>query len=196
MKIKAGDLRFQRGFTFAELLVVIAIIGMTAGVGIVLVVSGSAGTDRRASAEILKQDFRKVYSLAENAVRSGETTTDMRRDRYKIILHSGTADPPNAYKIVKSVWDGTAYIDTDVPPDSKEVNRIVQGTNWIKPSANPNIWILLPEEVAEYTFTYKPMGSIIEIEPLGEKKIEIETHDDGRRNAIYISDYGDLSESL
>ena len=30
----------------------------------------------------------------------------------------------------------------------------------------------------------------------GQKKIEIETHDNGRRNAIYISDYGDLSESL
>jgi hypothetical protein len=32
------------------------------------------------------------------------------------------------------------------------------------------------------------------VEPLGEKKIEIETHDNGRKNAIYISEYGDLSE--
>ena len=195
MKIKAGDLRFQRGFTLIELLLVIVIIGMTAGVGIIMVFSGSEGTERRAAAEILKGDLRKVYSLADNAVRSG-TTTDMRRNRYKIVFHSGTEEPPNAYKIVKSVWDGTAYIDTDVPPDPQEVNRIVQGTNWIKPSASPGIWILLPAGVAEYTLTYKPMGSIIEMDPLGEKEIEIETHDNGRRNAIYISDYCDLSESL
>ena len=197
MKIKAGSLRFQGGFTFIELLLVIIIIGMAAGVGIIMVVSGSAGTERRASAEILKQDLRKVYSLADNAARSGETTTDMRRDRYKIIFHSGTADPPNAYKIVKVTYAGdNNWTETDVVPSSREVNRIIEGTNWIKPSTNPNIWILLPGEVADYTLTCKPMGSIIEIEPLGEKKIEIETHDNGRRNAIYISDYGDLSESL
>ncbi|MCJ7652731.1 MAG: prepilin-type N-terminal cleavage/methylation domain-containing protein [Actinobacteria bacterium] len=194
MKIKDGRLRFQKGFTLVELLTVIAIIGITAGIGLVLVVKGSEGTDRRAAAEIVKQDLRKVYSLADNATRSGATATDMRRDRYKIVFNSGNADPPNAYKMVKSIWNGTGYVDTDIPPDPKEVNRIVSDHPlWVKPSTNPNIWIL-PGGVDEYTLIYKPMGSIIEVDPPGEKMIKIETHDNGMNNAIDISDYGDLSE--
>jgi len=186
-------LRFQKGFTLVELMTVVVIIGMTVGIGLILVVKGSEGTDRRAAVEIVKQDLRKVYSLADNAVRNG-SDTDQRRDRYKIVFNSGNADPPNAYKIVKVTYEGNdIWTETDVVPDPKEANRIIKDTNWIKPSTNPNIWIL-PGGVDEYTLIYKPMGSIIEVEPLGEKKIEIETHDNGRKNAIYISEYGDLSE--
>ena len=200
MKIKTGGLRFQKGFTLVELLTVVAIIGMTVGVGIVMVASGSVGTDRRASAEIVMQDLRKVYSLADDAKRYGPAG-GQQRDRYKIVFHDEKGTPKNAYVIMR-YWNEAKNIFewNEVPPDRKEVNRIVTGTNWIRPSSNPDIWIGLPEGVAngEYEIVFISKGSIMTVEtvpPGARKEVKIVTHSKNQSSTIDISDYGDISSS-
>jgi prepilin-type N-terminal cleavage/methylation domain-containing protein len=192
---KLGRHYNQKGFTLVELLVVIAIIGMTVGVGILMVVQGGAGTDVRASAEIVKQDLRKVYSMADDAKKYGPAGSEqLDRDQYKIVFHDDTVEPKNAY-IIMRYWNESKgeFEWNEIPPDPKEVNRIVEGTNWIRPTSSSDIDIKLPVG-GTYEVTFESKGSVMTVKPLVDAKyIKIESRSKGLNVTIDISDYGDIT---
>ena len=188
--LKAGKVRAQEGFTIIEMITVIGIIGIMLGVGIVMVVRSSAGASRKAAAEIVKEDLRKVYSLADDAARhGGDTFYTSERDQYKVVFHSATGNPANAYKIVKITKNSP---ETDVTPDKRDANRIVAGT-WIMPSTDPNMEIVLPNDVTEYSLIFKSMGSVMRVTPDGDKYVGIRNKSNGQTSTINISDYGDIT---
>ena len=191
--LKAGKVRAQEGFTIIEMITVIGIIGIILGVGIVMVVRSSAGASRKAAAEIVKEDLRKVYSLADDAARhSGDTSATFytsERDQYKVVFHSATGNPANAYKIVKITKNSP---ETDVTHDKRDANRIVAGT-WIMPSTDPNMEIVLPNDVTEYSLIFKSMGSVMRVTPDGDKYVGIRNKSNGQTSTINISDYGDIT---
>ena len=198
----AGKMRSQTGFTLIEMLIVVFIIGLMAGTGIIMVVRSSAGYSRKATAEIVKQEVGKVYSLADDAVRhgaEGSVEIDKQRDRYVIVVNDYAGDPPNAYKIVKKTWNGTALESTDLTPDSREANKIISGTNWIKPSTSSDIQILVPGSDADppvhvEQLVFRSKGSIMTVDtdpPGGEKWIKIKAKSSGQISTIDVSDYGE-----
>lgn len=199
----AGALaRNQRGFSLVELATVVIIAGMIIGVSTVAYYQTTRRTDLKTAAEILKEDIRKVYSLAD----SGESVTDANgvkhRDQYRIQFHTddGSYLPVNAYRILKRTWDETSgdYGDWDVvAPERSTAVKVLSG-NWIRPTFSSDTQITALTNMSgadgEKGITFESKGSIVQTDaPIGDKTITLSSTEGGSSITITVSMYGSVS---
>lgn len=205
---KAGRaLRGQPGFSLIELVTTLFVATLIIGTSAVAYYQTTRKTDQKASAEILKEDIRKVYALSD----SGESVVDpsnvRHRDQYRIVFHTNdpTYPPVNCYKILKRSYDLdlSAYPDwtsgdVDVIVEKHAAVKIVDGT-WIKPSMSSDIEITQVTNMSggdgEKGITFESKGSIIQTDaPVGDKTITLRNSSGGGTVTITVSLYGSISE--
>lgn len=122
--------RREQGFTILELAVVMMIIGLMATTASIMYISGSRNADYRAATEMIQQDLRKLYNLANTC-----NETNGVRDAYQIEFHGTGGNPPNAYRMLKGTWNGSGYNWATMNPEKGTYNKLqrVGSVDWIKP---------------------------------------------------------------
>lgn len=191
----------DRGFTIAELGVVIILVALLLMVTIIVFYTTTRKTDIKAAAEMMKQDIRKTYALAD----SGETDpTHGERYRYRIEFHTGAEDPPNAYRILKQTYNGSSWATspwTVVTPERHESYKTV-GNGWIKFSSSGDTKIesytgmsnLSTVDGNHNGITFISKGSIIETATSGDKTVTISDGSGSDDYTITVSQYGSVSD--
>lgn len=121
----------EQGFTLIELMIVVLIMGVMLGAVVIAYVTTLGNSDARSASEMVKQDLRKVYALADG----GEKAPSGFRYQYRITFNGGSA-PPNSYLIEKGTPDaGDTCTWTSMTPDAFATNN--RSGNNIIPSNNP-----------------------------------------------------------
>jgi prepilin-type N-terminal cleavage/methylation domain-containing protein len=181
----------EKGFSLIELLTVVFIIGVMIGTATVAFFVVSRNTDVKTTAEMLKEDLRKVYAFAA----SGEKPNGIDyRYRYKVTFNNRIEDPKDCYLIQKGTPDafGT-YTYADMTPTKFNANK-TEG-NYIKPSNMGSTHI----NYGDYkTIYFVSAGSITmanitgNTAPGGDMVINIVGHSSSK--SVTISGYGNISD--
>lgn len=165
-KRRPGILMFARqgGFSLYELLAVIGIIAALMGVTTLAIYAISRKTDISAVAEMIKEDIRKMYALADGAKTSPASGT-VKRDQYRIVFHNNSGDaqnnPKNTYQLQKRTWDGSAWgAWTAQTPDPGTYANVVP-TNWIKPTMDADCQL----SYSYQNITFVSRGSVTNVCP-------------------------------
>jgi len=133
--MKNGHGRMEAGFTLIELIVVIILIGLISMTAFLLYGTSIGTTDAKTALEMIKQDIRRVYTLADG----GEMANGY-KVAYGIQLNRASDSPPNAYRIIRGTTsNGTTYTWTTVDP-GRAVNAKT-GYRWVKPSSTSGLAI-------------------------------------------------------
>ena len=90
----------QSGLTLAELMVVIMVAGLIIGTTTIAYYQTTRKTDQKAAAEIMKEDIRKVYALADAGEGVVDATSVRHRDEYRMVFHTNSDSPASCYKIL------------------------------------------------------------------------------------------------
>ncbi|MFH1151303.1 MAG: prepilin-type N-terminal cleavage/methylation domain-containing protein [Actinomycetota bacterium] len=197
--------RRDEGFTLVELLTVIVIITMILMITFVIYHGVTARTDLKAAVEMLKQDVRKVYALADAGV--GVMDADgvtKQRDQYRMEFHiSGDGSAPgSAYRTLKRTWNAGAdtwNAWTVVAPQKQTAVQIVSN-DWIRPTMSSNTVIYACSGMSydagskTYYLTFITKGSIVTTDALGDAQVTLRSNDQGKNMNIYISTYGSVSD--
>ncbi|MBU1672475.1 MAG: prepilin-type N-terminal cleavage/methylation domain-containing protein [Actinobacteria bacterium] len=199
--------RFRRdeAFTLVELLTVIVIITMILMITFVIYHGVTARTDLKAAVEMLKQDIRKVYALADSGVAVTDGSTK-HRDQYRIEFHTDSGAPlPNprsAYRIIKRTWNTGSHTWnawTVVAPQKQTAVQIVS-SDWIRPTMSSNTVIYALNGMTQdattgnYGITFISKGSIITTDCLGDATVTLRSNDQGKNMSITVSSYGSVAE--
>ena len=186
----------QGAFNIIELVTVLALLGLVLTIG-VIAYTATRGTDVQASAEMVKEDIRKVYALSDSGQRDPNAPDDSadKRYRYKIVFHGGNDPyPQNAYKVMRLEYDEGAseWGWHDVSADRFAANKVIDDV-WIKPSSSSEVQISYNDPEIEFI----PKGSIImtDSDPVGEKTVTVSTASGDRSIEITVSQYGSVSSS-
>lgn len=195
----------QSGFSLVELVTVVIIAGLIMGTVTIMYYQTARKTEQRAAAEILKQDIRKVCTLAESGDGVVDGNNVRHRDKYRIVFHTKDDDPPNCYKILRSRYNtetGTYPIwtsdEVDVIAEKHHSIKIIDGT-WIKPATSNDVEITalsenMTEEDGERGITFESKGSIIQTDALGDCSVTLSSKDNGASATITVSLYGSIVE--
>ncbi len=149
-----------QGFTVVELVMVMVIMFLLISVAVIVWYATSRRVDLKSAAQIMAQDIRKVYSLADSSypwhksVVEGDPNVEMihKPDQYRILINYYTDYPPSAYRIQYRYWmSGVSLSGWQEAIDSgKDLLPIAgnhtivthEGKKWIKPTANPDFQIV------------------------------------------------------
>lgn len=198
---RGGFFPGEEGFSLLELALVIIIIGIMLSAAVVAYIQTTKRTDVKGAGEMVKQDVRDVFALADSAV-----LTNGERDQYRMVFHNGGEVPPSVFKVQKRTWLGAAWdIWTDEPVEKGEYNKIVSGV-WIQPvsnSADAQISYLFEDTDGGTTnhLTFVSRGSVTIVSPDVDTragppmKIEIISASTGKKAVITVSEYGNISTS-
>lgn len=122
----------ESGFTLIELMIVVLIMGIMLGSVTIVTYASLRNTDLKSTAEMMKQDLRKTYAMAN----SGEMPPLISyRYRYRIVFNGNSDSPKNCYMIQQGTPDGTGtYVYADMPVRGS--NAQAHNGNYIIPSSN------------------------------------------------------------
>lgn len=197
----------QSGFSLVELMVTIIIAGLIVTTSVIAYYQTTRRTDQRAAAEIMKEDIRKVYAMADSGEGVVDDTNVRHRDEYRIVFHTNDTEypPVDCYKILKRSYD----LDTGAYPawDSGDVEVIIEkhaavkiiDNQWIKPTMSSDIEITgvtnMSGDDGAKGITFESKGSIIQTDaPVGDKTIILTNKNGGGSVTITISMFGSISE--
>ncbi|MDD5747632.1 MAG: type II secretion system protein [Actinomycetota bacterium] len=185
----------QDSFTIAELLIVIGLIGILLTVTVISYAVSNRSTDQRAGVEMLKEEIRRVYSLANSAVK-----TNGQRDRYRIEFRrlGEGSDPKNCYRVLKLTWNGSSWVPGVVPAMRQTSVKIVDEANgWVRPFSSGEPYINAYTGMSTLSgyngVTFVSKGSIVETDTAGEKTVIVRVPPNSDIT-IRISQYGSVSE--
>jgi type II secretory pathway pseudopilin PulG len=188
----------QKAFTIIELMTVVITIGIMLAGATIMYAMTFRSTDVKGSAEVLKEDIRKVYSMSAMGAGDGVDSTGIRkRDQYRILISTsyGT-DHPNSYQIQTRTWAGTDYgAWTTINPKSGEAVSTSEG--WIKPSGrSAKIDVLngsggVITDSTPYSIVFVSKGSIVQTQQTGDTTIRLSNGT--RRTDLTVSIYGDVT---
>ncbi len=177
----------ERGFTVVELGVTIAIIGVMLFAAIISYWSATRRTEVMGAAEQIKQELRKVYSMAD----SGEKTSGS-RNRYRITFNNNGESPPNAYKVEKgtSADGGSTWSWATVPPQKGSSTRIVSN-DWVQPATHSDCQMIYSTK----TITFISRGSIVEVDPPMGGTVTVGSVSQGKNIVITVNSAGGLEST-
>lgn len=164
-----------------ELLVVIIIIAVILLTAVISYHAATRNTEVTGAAEQIRQEIRRVYSLAD----SGEKTAGVRH-RYRITFNNAGGVPPNAYRVERSTDGGGTW--TVVPIEKAAANRTL-ANGWVQPANQGDCNITYSVQ----TIQFISRGSILETSPAGNKTVTVSSTGTGRVITITVNDYGSVS---
>ena len=124
----------ESGFTLIELMIVVLIMGIMLGTVTIMTYASLRNTDLKSTAEMVKQDLRKTYALAN----SGEMPTGVSyRYGYKITFNNNDESPKNSYIIYQGVPNASGvYVYDSHPMTPQAANTQGRSGDSIVPSSN------------------------------------------------------------
>jgi Tfp pilus assembly protein PilE len=172
----------------AELALVVLLIALILGVTIVVYQSSARKTELRASAEMLKQDIRKVYAKADAAIAVTGTLGQKYRDQYRVEFQTNAGSPPNCYRVMKRTYSGGAYgAWTLVAPEKSTSNKVIDN-QWTSPCSGSTVISSAPTDI-----TFVSKGSIIQTGAAGDVQIVLqEGSDASKTETITVSMFGSV----
>lgn len=184
----------EQGFTLTELMIVILIIGIMLGAVVIAYVTTLGNSDARSASEMVKQDLRKVYALADG----GEKAPSGFRYQYRITFYGSNAVspiPPNSYLIEKGTPDsGDVCTWTPITPDTAATNS--RSGNYIIPSTNPGTTIdygsnqtIYFVSIGAYTLANNTDGG-----PNPGQDMTVKVSNGSTVRTITVSGYGNISD--
>jgi type II secretory pathway pseudopilin PulG len=182
-----------------ELSIVVLLIGLLIAVSVVVWQATAKRMDLQAAAEMLKEDIRKVYALADSGVARPGNDGLQHRDRYILEINTNDDDPPNCYRVRLQKWSGSDYGPPGPPdnPQLKQAANKVVGDGWIKPSFSSDTVIQSvsgAESANPYKVTFESKGSIVQTRASGDVIITIRSPSQDKDIDITISLYGSISQ--
>lgn len=179
-----------------EILFVIVLMALLLAIGAVVFYSSERNTDLKATAEMVKQDIRNVYAMADSAyVPTGATDSGgiMHKDIYQIKFNLTGDSPPNCYTVLKYSWSGSGYsVVTTVPTDKLAANLTTGAQKqYIQPSASSDIQITSVTPAGNQ-ITFKPSGSIIQTDATGDSTVTIHSKSQNKDIVITVSMFGSV----
>ena len=201
----------ERGFSMVELMVVMVLIVLILGITVVVWRNAARRTDLQAAVEIVKEDIRKTYALADAGVAVTGSDGIKRRDQYRIEFRdNGTIDqgkdPLNCYRIIKRTWNvGTNdwNAPTVVAPEKRASIRIINN-EWIRPSLSSSTIITSYNNLTlgnasnkwntnNYGITFESKGSIIQCDgTFTDKTITLRETSQNKNASITVTPYGNV----
>jgi len=187
----------ESGFTIPELLTVIVIIGVLISIVAIYMVITQRRTAQQSIVEILKQEIRNVYAMADSAEKNGAGY----RYKYRMEFKRNDESPPTCYRIMKGESaDGTTWTWSVVPPVKGTSYKIVDQVNgWIQLGTPGNTYINSYTNMnsvdsgANYGFTLVSKGSIVEKEPVVDSTIVIRSS--GQPDiTVTVNQYGSVTD--
>ena len=186
----------EDGFSIIELAIVVAVIGVIVTTSVIAWHAAARRIDVQATAEMLKEDIRKVYALADSGVARLGNDGLKYRDRYILEINTDSEDPPNCYRILRQEYSGSAYGTAVVVDFEKSAaNRTLEG-GWIRPSRSDDTVIESVSGAAgtgPYRVTFESKGSIVQTTAGGDVDITIRTPSSDKSIDTTISIYGSVS---
>jgi prepilin-type N-terminal cleavage/methylation domain-containing protein len=189
----------EDAFTLVELSVVVVLIGLLVGVTVIVWQATARRMDLQAAAEMLKEDIRRVYALADSGVARPGSDGLQHRDRYILEINTNGGAPPNCYRVRVQKWSGTGY-GIPGPPDNPQLkqaaNKVV-GDGWIQPSFSSDTVIQSVSGAGSanpYSVTFVSKGSIVQTLAPGDVIITIRSLSKNKDINITISLFGSVSQ--
>ena len=182
----------EQGFTLTELMIVVLIMGVMLGAVVIAYVTTLGNSDARSASEMVKQDLRKVYALADGGEKPAGVDY---RYKYSITFTGSGGTPPNSYKITKWTPDasGNYPTSTDLAADTFTTNNR-SGVNII-PSNNPGTTIdygsnqtIYFVSIGAYTLANTDGG------PNPGQDMTVKVSNGSTVRTITVSGYGNISD--
>ena len=190
--------RSQEAFTMVEMLFVIVLMALLLAIGTVVFYGSVRNTDLTATAEMIKQDIRKVYAAADSGYAPAAGTDGIiHKDRYQIEFHLSGDSPANCYRVYQYSWSvvgsvGGYNTKTLVKPDKLSSNLTI-GNQWIQPSASSDIQITGVTGAGVNQITFVPSGSIIQTDSTtGDATVTIRSQSQKKNIVITVSMFGSV----
>ena len=185
----------EQGFTLTELMIVVLIMGVMLGAVVIAYVTTLGNSDARSASEMLKQDLRRVYALAD----SGEKPSGVDfRYQYSITFNGNGDSPPNSYVIKQGTPTiAGSYSWAEMTPDPNTSSKVVNvsGVDYIQPGSNASTTInygsnrtIYFVSIGAYTLANTDGG------PNPGQDMTVKVSNGSTVRTITVSGYGNISD--
>jgi type II secretory pathway pseudopilin PulG len=185
----------EDAFSLVELMIVMILMVLILSIGVLIYAGSSRSTDLKATAEMVKQDIRKVYAAADSAVAVQGSDGLLHKDQYQIAFNLYTDNPASCYHVYKRAWNvgsGAYNAWTLVAPSKLAANKVISN-EWIKPSTSSDIQIrAISGSASPKEITFLSKGSIIQTDAAGDVQVTLRSNSQNKQTVLTVSIFGSV----